>query len=192
MIFLSKVVFFHLSQNICKRMRREGLKALYENNVAFALLVRCLAVVAFVPPNQVLETYEALEHQMPDEMLPLLDYFKRTYIGRRIGNQRRAPMFSIEFWNVHNRVINYVPRTNNRLEGHHNLINSTLGFSHPTIWKFIGGLKKLQNGNKTKIACLIARGPTRRKRKYVNLDARLKIITNDFDNRNIMDFLRGT
>ena len=136
MSFLSKVVFFHLSQNICKRMQREGLKALYENDVAFALLVRCLAVLAFVPPNQVLDTYEALEHQMPDEMLPLLDYFERTYIGRGIGNQRRAPMFNIEFWNVHNRVINDDPRTNNKLEGHHNLLNSTLGFSHPTIWIF--------------------------------------------------------
>ena len=100
-------------------------------------------------------------------------------------------MFNIEFWNVHNRVISDDPRTNNKLEGHHDLINSTLGFSHPTIWKFIDGLQKLQNGNKTKIACLVAQGPTPRKRKYVDLDARLKIIANDFANRNITDFLRG-
>ena len=121
MIFLSKVVFFSCkSKHLQTHAHREGLKANYENEVAFALLVRCLAALAFVPPNQVLETSEALEHQMPDEMLLLLDYFERTYIGRMIGNQRRAPMFNIEFWNVHNRVINDDPRTNNKLEGHHN------------------------------------------------------------------------
>ena len=41
------------------------------------------------------------------------------------------------------------------------------------------------------IATLVARGPTQRKRVYVDLDARLKTVTNDFPNRNTMDSLRG-
>ena len=68
--------FFHLSQNIAKRMQSEGLKR-YENEVAFALMVRTIPALVFVPPDRVVETYEAL---MPNEMLPLLDYFERTYI----------------------------------------------------------------------------------------------------------------
>ena len=124
-------------------------------------------------------------------MPAILDYFERTYIGWRIGAHRRAPTYSIEFWNLHENVINDDPRTNNKVEGHHNLINSTLGFNHPTIWKSIDGLKTTTNKNKTTIATLVARGPTPRKRVYVNLDARLKTVTNDFPNRNTMDFLRG-
>ena len=59
------------------------------------------------------------------------------------------------------RVNNDDPRTNNKVEGFHNLVNSTLGFNHPSIWKFIDGMKRLQNINKTKIAGFIARGPWR-------------------------------
>ena len=67
----------------------------------------------------------------------------------------------------------------------------TLGFKHPSIWKFIDVLKRLQNINKTKIAGLVARGATQRKRKYIDLDNRIKTIVNDFGNRDILDFLRG-
>ena len=183
--------FFHLCQNIWKRIQAEGLKARYENNAAFALLLRQLPALAFVPPAHVLAAYNILVQQMKNEMLPVIDYFERTYIGPVIGGQQRPPMYDIEFWNVYGHVLNDDPRTNNKVEGHHNLINTTLGFKHPAIWKLIDGLKKLHNQNKTKIASLIAQGPTQRKKKYVDLDARLKTITNDFPNRDIMDFLRG-
>ena len=78
-----------------------------------------------------------LEQTLPNEMLPILYYFERTYIGRRIRAHRRASTYSIEFWNVHEKVINDDPRRNNKVDSHHNLINSILGFKHPTIWKFI-------------------------------------------------------
>ena len=58
-------------------------------------------------------------------MVPLLDYFERTYIGRRLHVRRRDPLHSHDFWNVHGRVINGDPRTN-KVEGHHNLINKTV------------------------------------------------------------------
>ena len=73
-------------------MQSEGLKRYYENDVEFALMVRTIPALAFVPPDRVVETYEALEEIMPNEMLALLDYFERTYIGRRISNQRRELM----------------------------------------------------------------------------------------------------
>ena len=76
-------------------------------------------------------------------------------------------------------------RTNNEVEGHHNLINKMLSMQHPTIWKFIEALRKLQNINKNKIEALCAQGPPAKRRKYKDLDARLKTIVEDFANRDI-------
>ena len=140
-----------------------------------------IPALAFVPTYNVIQAYERLEEEMPDEILPILDYFERVCIRRRIKNrpQRREQLYEINFWNVASRVINDDPRTNNKVEGFHNSVNVTLGFNHPTIWKFINGLKRLQNINKTKIAGLVARGPIQRKRKYIDLDNRIKTIVND-------------
>ena len=104
-------------------MQSEGLKRYYENDVAFSLMVRTIPALAFVPPDRVVETYEALEELMPNEMLSLLDYFERTYIGRRIGNQRREPMFKIfgTFILVLGTMIQ-------------ELLIRLKGFSNPTIW----------------------------------------------------------
>ena len=62
----------------------------------------------------------------------------------------------------------------NKVEGHHNLINKMLSMQHPTIWKFIEALRKLQNINKNKIEALCAQGPPAKRRKYKDLDAQLK------------------
>ena len=59
------------------------------------------------------------------------------------------------------------------------------------IWKFIEALRKMQNINKNKIEALCAQGPPAKRRKYKDLDARLKTIVEDFANRDILDFLRG-
>ena len=94
-----------------------------EGDPAFAVLPRHIPALAFVPAAQVLNAYTTLGQTLPNEMLPILDCFERTYIGRRIGAHRRAPTYSTEFWNVHEKVINDDPRTNNKVEDHHNLIN---------------------------------------------------------------------
>ena len=61
---------------------------------------------------------------------------------------------------------------------------------HPAIWKFIEALRKLQNINKNKIEALCAQGPPAKRRKYKDLDARLKTIVEDFANRDVLDFLK--
>ena len=140
-------------------MQQIGLQRRYQDDADFALLVRHIPALAFVPLPHPIEAFESLEDIIPDEMVPLLDYFERTYIGRRLRVRRRDPLYSHDFWNVHGRVINGDPRTNNKVEGHHNLINQTLSIQHPTIWKFIGALKQLQNMNKNKIEALSAQEP---------------------------------
>ena len=111
---------------------------------------------------------------MPDEMLPLLDYYELTYIGRRLRARRRDPQYSYDFWNVHVRVSNGDARINNKVEGHYNLINKMLSMQHQTIWKFREALRKLQNINKNKIEALSGQGPPAKRRKYKDLMRDLK------------------
>ena len=89
-----------------------------------------LRFTAYYQTKHLIEAFETLEEVMPDEMLPFLDYFERTYIGRRLRARRRDPTYSHDFWNVHVRVSNGDAGTNNKVErspqsNKENVINAT-------------------------------------------------------------------
>ena len=88
--------FFHLSQNIHRRIQNAGLQERYENDANFALQCRMISALAFVPTADVVAAFEALSAELPNELLDIMDYFEDTYIGRpdRRG-VRRAARFPI-------------------------------------------------------------------------------------------------
>ena len=90
--------FFHLTKNIYRRVQSAGLQERYENEPDLAMQCRMIAALAFVPPKDVVASFEALSDHLPAELDPVLDYFEDTYIGRpdRRGN-RRNPLFPIIF-----------------------------------------------------------------------------------------------
>ena len=88
--------FFHLSQNIHRRIQNAGLQEQYENDANFALQCRMLSALAFVPTADVVDAFDALSAVLPNELQEIMDYFEDTYIGRpdRRG-VRRAARFPI-------------------------------------------------------------------------------------------------
>ena len=67
-----------------------------------------------------------------------------------------------------------------------------LGVTHPTLWKFIDGLKRCQKLRDVEIEQLIAgRRPPAKKTMYALRDARIERIVRDYANRAILDYLRG-
>ena len=46
-------------------------------------------------------------------------YFEDTYIGRPGRRQRRDTRFSHDMWNVYQRTLQELPRTNNNIDGWH-------------------------------------------------------------------------
>ncbi|KAL4090199.1 hypothetical protein QTP88_025098 [Uroleucon formosanum] len=189
--------FFHLSQALWRHIQEYGLQTQYCNDPVFALELKKLAALAFVPIEKVIEYFEGLlenEFYTKNEELlsPLISYFECTWIGSldRRG-KRRSPLFAIDLWNCFNRLKDDLPRTNNNIEGWHNGFSALLTSSHPTIWKFINCLKKEESINKITTEQLIAGDVPPKKLKYKDTAKKILHICEDFENRQLNDFLQG-
>ncbi|CAG9768205.1 unnamed protein product [Ceutorhynchus assimilis] len=144
----------------------------YTQNFDFALELRKLAALSFVPSDNVVAAFEELlvsafyrEHE--EVLLPVFNYFEDTWIGRcdRKGH-RRPPLFTISLWNYFKLVEEDIPRMNNSVEGWYNSFSSVLGAAHPIIWKFINALKKEESLNHLKVEQLIGGYHAPSKRVY--------------------------
>jgi len=78
-----------------------------------------ILALSFVPPADVPTAFEELVDSFDGTMTPLVDYWEDNYIGRQRRNRLGNPRFSIDLWNVHERVVNGLPRTNNSIEAWH-------------------------------------------------------------------------
>ena len=143
-----KGCFFHLVQNMQKYLARIGFTSWYNTDPDFALKAKMIIAIAFEPLNKIDEYLNAVATKLPQERGDLLNWFEDTYVGRRNrrGNGRRTPLFLPEIWNRYQRILNRKDRTNNNAEAAHRRLKYELGTHHPTIWKLIDGLRKVQKG----------------------------------------------
>ena len=187
-----KGCFYHLSQNVYRKVQIEGLQQLYQTDHDFSLKIRMIPALAFVPQHDVINAFEILQEHLPSEADPIIDYFEDVYVGRVRRNRRGSPSFPISMWNMYDRVLEDLPRTNNSLEGWHNRLQSNISACHPNIWKFLQVLKKEQALNEVIINQMLAgqQGPPKRK-KYQDLSTRITNLVRDYENRDVLDFLRG-
>ena len=91
---------FHLSQNNCRKIC-ENHKSRYQspNETEFATRCRMVTALAFVPVDDVIETFEELiefdkNHETTPNLLPkeFITYFEKYYIGLPVRrNTRRTP-----------------------------------------------------------------------------------------------------
>jgi len=169
----------------------------YNSDPDFALHVRQLSAIAFVPTSDVVSSYDILMNTSFFEdnerlLQPLVDYYEDTWIGRPRRGGRRPPLFPHALWNCFQTTAVRNSRTNNSVEGWNRRFNSIVGMKHPTIWKFIEKLKEEQSFNEMKLNQLIAGTPAQpRKRKYRDLEDRLLKIVEDYGNLTVSDYLLG-
>ncbi|KAK5648373.1 hypothetical protein RI129_003265 [Pyrocoelia pectoralis] len=121
------------------------------------------------------------------------------------GNRKRNPILDqlgflqnvehekvTEMWNLYDRTINRNNRTNNNCEAAHRRLQSELGMNHPTIWKFLDGLRKVQKGRDTYHEQLVAGNqPQMKLKKYRDADERILRIVTEYRNRTEVEYLRG-
>ena len=163
---LVRCCFFHLTQNVWRKVQAAGMQADYNHDEELAMRIR----------------------QLPALVL----YFERTYIGRTLpGGTHQAPLFPIYLWNFHIDTPFRLPRTTNAVEAWHRSFNATIGCRHPSIWKLITALKREQGLVEVRQAKSTAEAaPTKRRSAQANEQALRNLVTSYYD-RAGLDFLRG-
>lgn len=102
---------FHFAQNIWRHVQEVGLQVKYSEDPDFALNIRYLLALPFVPINDVDMAFDAItssdfyididkkEHNTAIQTL--LSYVESTYVGRFDRRGKRRPgMFPINLWNL--------------------------------------------------------------------------------------------
>ena len=101
-------------------------------------------------------------------------------------------MFPPAMWNVYDRAITDDLRTNNSLEGWHRRFNMIIAKHHPNIFEFLDRLKSEQAHTDTCFEQFIAgQAPKSQSRKIKSVNARIYRIVQDYENRPILEYLRG-
>ena len=90
----------------------------------------------------------------PASFLTVLKYFEKNYIGELVGNSRTtrlAPKYPKEMWNLNERVLNSLPRTNNSIEAWHKQFELSCG-KHPGVFKLIQCFREEQKLTELKLS----------------------------------------
>jgi hypothetical protein len=85
--------------------------------------------------------------------------------NRYLGIQRGKPKFSLELWNMYDRVVQDLPRSNNSIEGWHQAFNHRVSIKHPSIIKLTKCIIREQSRFEVDIERLHASSPPEKKKK---------------------------
>ena len=124
---------FHLCKSVYRRVQTDGLQQQYIDQEAFRTNIGMIPAFAFVPLDDIIPAFERLSQHCQDDEQTIFDYFESNYIGTLRRGRRRRPLFPHTLWNIHGRVQDNLPRTNNALEDWHRQFNQCFAGAHPTI-----------------------------------------------------------
>ena len=184
--------FFHLSQNIYRRIQADGLAMNYRLDREVSLKIKMLPSLAFVPEIDVIDSFNILMQNFPENALSVANYFENTYIGRKLPNgSRRTPIYPIRLWNMFTRVGNHQARTNNNVEGWHNAFQTSVSGSHPTIGKLLTMLQREQTLQEVTVAKWEAGEMKKVPKKIQERNERIQTLVANYNNRDTLQYLRG-
>ncbi|KFD55441.1 hypothetical protein M513_03781 [Trichuris suis] len=185
--------FFFLVRSLKKNLSEQGLLPRYNNDCEFALSARMIASLAFVPVESVDSVFEDLLRELPDELIPTLDWFEETFVGlpTQFGG-RRLPRYPPSMWSVYHRTLYDGDQTTTFVEELHRQMRSLFGTDDPSIWNFIDGIRKIQLMMDLNYKCYTAgEEPPKKRTKRARTSNRILQIMRHFGKQPNADYLRG-
>lgn len=192
--------FFHLCQAVFRQIQSQGLQNQYnDENRDFKTAAEMLCALAFVPLPLVERFFEELRQHVPDNFVPIYEYFEKNYVKGHIGRNGRPlpPRYPPYLWNVHQAVLDGDSRTNNVSEGWHNRFQQLVLKSHPNFYTFLRELFKEQKDTEVMLQQLAIgqrikkTQPFKHRRKEENIFAIVRNFQEYFRLENVMEFLKN-
>lgn len=131
--------YFHFKQSMWRKIVEIGLKDAFNDDDDVRLMLKFPQTLAFIEPIHVVEAFNKIKTKVTDEkVLEFYKYIEDYYVGKMIetktGRGRgiklvksyKEPVFEINLWNVHSRINDCLPRTNNFVESWHNAFSVSL------------------------------------------------------------------
>ena len=126
---------FLLKKNLWETVGKKHCTALYNTNPDFQLIVDLMATLSYVKEDQAVDYYDKviepliqkLPESIPEVAFDYIDYYERTYVGRRAGRTgaRRSPFFKPDLWSIYPDLLEDKPTTNNALEAFNSQWNAS-------------------------------------------------------------------
>lgn len=129
--------YFHLKQSVHRKIVDLRIKKLFDRDIFFSNKIKMMVALAFVPVDRVEEAFELIinSDDFPESTSAFAKYFKATYVGM-------DARYSHSIWNMYERTIKELPRTNNSVESWHNTLRYTIPQGNQCIYLFLESLKK--------------------------------------------------
>jgi hypothetical protein len=191
--------FFHFTQNIWRKIQKiPEIRKKYSSDSDYSMSIRKIPALAFVPIQDIVTAFEELIEmdffvKNSNTLEKLIEYFEDNYIGRiQLRNRRKAPKYAHNIWNCYDSVTNGLAKTNNSVEGWYRRFHSLVAADHPSIWKFISGLKKEQNLNEVQINKYVSgEDPQESRLMYRERAKNFENIVSSYDKNNLEFYLTG-
>lgn len=170
--------FFHFSQALWRKAQGTGMANTYmaDDGAEIRAQFHAALALAFVPEQDVAEALQDLREAADEALDEVLDHLEDYYVmGRRRGRGRRPPRYPVASWNVYQRTLDGVPRTNNCVEAWNRRWNILVGKAHPNIYVFLEALKAEEHYIlRRREASDLGRSPPAKKPKHRQHDDRLQ------------------
>lgn len=196
---LHKGCFFHLCQNLWRKIQASGLATQYGSDEDFSIKLRYLTALAFLPVSEIPNAFDEIKSLMPSNAQTVVEYFENTYVHgtvrRAFRNRpgiRNPPLFPPSLWSVYELLENNYPRTQNVVEGWHQRWLTLLGKQHVGVYTIIKEMRKEQHQTELYIESILRGEPPPNKRQHqINRERRILTVFNSREDYTLEDFLRG-
>ena len=141
--------------------------------------------------KDVIYAFNELKKVGPKEISSLYVYFETNYIGLFINEEakvRSVPLFPIVTWNVHNRAVKNLPRSNNSLEAWHRSLAQDIN-SHPFVNKCIKHFIREQHVTEISFEQIKSGFVFEREKSEIKKDNSIKDLHKTYDKKNFLIFM---
>lgn len=176
--------FFHLSQAWYRRIQSKIKE--WNKNENFRITYRKLQALAFLPVDDVSDGFKLISKKYPSELSDLVSYIEKNYIG----NDKPA-RFPIDMWNLHERVKQNLPRTNNNVEAWHSRIKPDVR-NNLSLAKVVE-LLLLEQSNMESDYAKVSVGEilSKSSKKQIKKNQNIKCLIDQYDKKRIDLFIEG-